>query len=328
MPLEQLITAVVVTVWILAAVVVLRRRRPRREDRSIEAHQRALRALGAMRSRPITGLADLPPDDEPEEAQVWLIEDDHLPPPLPVVTPLLRDGQPVEARPAVVRPPVAPPAVARPAVARPLVARPPVVRPAVAPPPPAPAPALPTFGDGFGAYDTEFVPETPREPRQRRTLRLGRRPAWGIAAAVGVLALVVAGSALLGSGGRARPRPVPAAAAAPAHVEPTAPPSTTVAAYPVTLGATGVQVQVPSGTVITFTAVGRCWLEAADGTGTVSFQGILQPGATESLRVADVLSARVGNAQAVQLTVDARPAPLPAVGPNPLDIALTTHPAA
>ncbi len=28
------------------------------------------------------------------------------------------------------------------------------------------------------------------------------------------------------------------------------------------------------------------------------------------------------------LTVDARPAPLPAVGPDPLDIALTTHPVA
>jgi hypothetical protein len=308
MPLEQLITAVVVTVWVLAAVVVLRRRRPRREDRSIEAHQQALRALGAMRARPITGLADLPPDDEPEEAQVWLIEDDHLPPPLPVVTPLLRDGPLVGGRPAPARPAVAPPPSAPPALPLPT--------------------ALPTSGDGFGAPDTEAVNETPREPRRRRTPRPGLRPAWGIAAVVGALALVVAGSALLRSGGRPRPRPVPEAVAAPAQVEPTAPPSTTVTAYPVTLGANGVQVQVPSGTVVTFTAVARCWLEAADGTGTVAFQGILEPGATESLRVADVLSARVGNAQAVQLTVDARPAPLPAVGPNPLDIALTTHPAA
>ncbi len=44
-----------VTIWVLAVVVVLRRRRPRREDRSIEAHQQALRALGAMRARPIVG---------------------------------------------------------------------------------------------------------------------------------------------------------------------------------------------------------------------------------------------------------------------------------
>ena len=82
--------------------------------------------------------------------------------------------------------------------------------------------------------------------------------------------------------------------------------------------------KVPSGSVVTFTAVARCWLEATEGSGVV-FAGILQPGATQSLTVRDVLSARVGNAQAVRITVGLRPAGLPDVGPNPLDIALTTH---
>ena len=189
-------------------------------------------------------------------------------------------------------------------------------------------PARLTFGDGFGAYDTETVPETSRETRRRPSPRLGFRPAWRVAAVVGALALVgvVAGSTLLSAGSHRRPRPVQEASAATTPAKPTPPPSTTVAAYPVILGATGVQVQVPSGALVTFTAVGRCWLEATDGTGTVVFQGILQPGAAESLRVTDVLAARVGNVEAVHLTVDARPAPLPAVGPNPLDIALATHP--
>ena len=273
-----------------------------------------------MRARPIVISADLPRDDEPEEAQVWLIEDDRLPPPLPVVTPLLRDGPRPDARPEVV--PAVVPAVV------------PVVVPAAVPPsclppclPPC-CPPWPTFGDGFGAYDTETVPETARETRRRPSPRLGFRPAWRVAAVVGALALVgvVAGSTLLDAGSHRRPRPVQEASAATTPAKPTTPPSTTVAAYPVTLGATGVQVQVPSGALVTFTAVGRCWLEATDGAGTVVFQGILQPGATESLRVTDVLAARVGNVEAVHLTVDARPAPLPAVGPNPLDIALATHP--
>jgi hypothetical protein len=306
MPLELLITGVVGAVWVLAVVVVLRRRRPRREDRSIEAHHDALRALEAMRGRPIVISADLSRDDEPEEAQVWLIEDDHLPPPLPVVTPLLRDR---------LLPPL--PVVTPPVRDR---AQPDIRHPVVS--------ALPTFGDGFGACDAETVPVTSREPQQWHPPRPGFRPAWRVAVLVGTLALVgvVAGSTVLGTGGHRRPRPVQEASVATVPAKPTPPPSTTVAAYPVTLGATGVQVQVPSGALVTFAAVERCWLEVTDGTRNLVFQGILQPGAIESVRVTDVLSARVGNAEAVQLTVEARPAPLPGVGPNPLDIALSTHP--
>ncbi len=49
------------------------------------------------------------------------------------------------------------------------------------------------------------------------------------------------------------------------------------------------QVQVPSGALATFTAVEPVLAEATDGTGTVVFQGILQPGAIQSFRVTDVL---------------------------------------
>ena len=133
------------------------------------------------------------------------------------------------------------------------------------------------------------------------------------------------GTAIAGGGGSHRPRTTHEARASTATVPaPTSPPSTLPSAYPVTSGATGVQVKVPSGSVVTFTAVARCWLEATEGSGVV-FAGILQPGATQSLTVRDVLSARVGNAQAVRITVGLRPAGLPDVGPNPLDIALTTH---
>ena len=283
MPLEQLITAVVVTVWVLAAVVVLRRRRPRREER---------------RSRPTSRPAGAGRDAVPSDHRA------HRP----------AAGRRAGGGPGLAhrgRPPAAAPAGRDPAPPR----RPAGRRSArhCATTRCAPGRCLAGLCTPWplrrrrrlrrlpcqlsGTVSAHMTPKPSPKPHGSRAS--GARPGW-VAAPLGASRRSWArsrwswaGSALLGIRAAApRPRPVPEAAAAPAHVEPTAPPSTTVAAYPVILGAAGVQVQVPSGTVITFTAVGRCWLEAADGTGNVAFQGILLPGATRSLRVADVLSAR------------------------------------
>lgn len=140
-------------------------------------------------------------------------------------------------------------------------------------------------------------------------------PNWGAAAMAMVLLVIIAiaGTQLLkGGGGKGAPS-VPAQAQGATTTPPTSSPSpTAIASTPAqttptqapqsappssALAAVGVSVQVKVTTA-------KCWVLATGSTGQVLYQGVLNPGDTQSFVDPQQISLKLGNAPATDLTVN------------------------
>jgi hypothetical protein len=195
----------------------------------------------------------------------------------------------------------------------------------------------PSVGDGGEAAET--VPPGPggsaprprphghrrRPPRRRAEPAARGRHRAEVAGAVSALALAL--GLWMGLAGRGSPR-LPVARSLPAtHSAPRAAPAPTPPLAPVSVsGQEATWVLSPGTTTpqLVLAAAQACWIEARAGQrGPVLYEGILEPGQTETLDLHETLWIRVGNAGGITARAGDRPLSIPVGGPVPYDLIIS-----